>query len=141
MTGWRRTAGWRARRVPARKVFDDDHWRATRGAGVSVRVFMRHHVRIFCRGWRSLGTQQFTRFQHCVDALMIGEQPVVSNAVEAARMDMEEKATDELVIRERHGFIAFTRWSSLILPLEGDAVLSAFDEATVGDGDAVGIAR
>jgi hypothetical protein len=71
----------------------------------------------------------------------VGEQPVVTNAVEAAGEHVEEEPADELVGTEGHGLVAVAAVDAVILPAEGDAALVAGDQPAVGDGDAVGIAR
>ena len=53
---------------------------------------------------------------------------------------MDEEATDELVARQRHDLLPLGCLCAVILPPEGDAVVVAGDQPTVGDGDAVGIA-
>ena len=85
--------------------------------------------------------QQFACFRERAGALMIGEQSIVSNAMKAAWMNMQEKAAHELVRRQRHGLITFARGLAIVLPLEGDVTFIAVDEATVSDGDAVGVTR
>jgi hypothetical protein len=42
---------------------------------------------------------------------------------------------------ERHPLVTIAALDPVILPSEGDAVLIEGDQAAVGDGDAVGIAR
>ena len=71
----------------------------------------------------------------------IGEQAIVSDAVEAVRQNVDEEAADELVGGERHRLVAGAAVGTIILVPEGDAVLVEGDEPAVGDGDAVGIAR
>src|ERR1022692_3806700 len=53
---------------------------------------------------------------------------------------MDEEAADELGGRERHRLETLAPVAAVVLPPEGDAVAVARDQATVGDGDAVGIA-
>jgi len=48
---------------------------------------------------------------------------VVADAVEAARQDVQEKAADELVGRERHRLEPVAALDPVVLPLEGDALL------------------
>ena len=54
---------------------------------------------------------------------------------------MDEEAADELVHCQGHGLIAAGSLDPVILDLEGDAVGIGGDQAEIGDGDAVGIAR
>src|ERR1700734_943323 len=62
----------------------------------------------------------------------------MSDAVEAARQHMEEKAADELAGVERHGLEPVTSFDPVVLPFEGDALLVELEEPGVRDGDAVG---
>jgi hypothetical protein len=48
---------------------------------------------------------------------------------------VHEKAADELVGGECHHFVAVGTFDPVVLPLEGDAVLAACDQAAIGDGD------
>ena len=57
------------------------------------------------------------------------------------RQDVDEEAADELVGGERHDLVAVAALDAVVLPLEGDAVVVERDQAAVGDGDAVGVAR
>src|SRR5947209_1192800 len=51
---------------------------------------------------------------------------------------MNEEAADELVGGERHHLVSITPIDPVVLPLEGHAGIVERDQATVGDGDAVG---
>src|SRR5436309_15084646 len=42
---------------------------------------------------------------------------------------------------QRHGLVAARSFDPVVLPLEGDAGLVGCDQPTIGDGDAVGVAR
>ena len=42
---------------------------------------------------------------------------------------------------ERHHLIAFAPFEPVVLPLEGDALVIEREQAAVGDGDPVGVAR
>ena len=54
---------------------------------------------------------------------------------------VHQEAADELVGIERHHLVALGTFDAVVLPLEGDAVVIDRDQAAVGDGDAVGVAR
>ena len=54
---------------------------------------------------------------------------------------MNEEAADELVGGERHHLVSITPIDPVVLPLEGHAGIVERDQATVGDGDAVGVSR
>ena len=63
------------------------------------------------------------------------------DAVEACGQHVDEKAADELVGIERHHLVvSLAAFAAVILPLEGNALVVAREQAAVGDGDAVGIA-
>ena len=109
--------------------FDDDHASAATGAwageqrrlvgvGDGIRLLMRH-------------VEQFPRPGQVFGAVAIGEEAVVSDAVEAQRQDMNEEASDELVRRECHDLLAVASLGAGVLPLEGDALVVEADEAAV----------
>src|SRR6516225_6298549 len=65
-----------------------------------------------------------------------------ADAVEARWQDMHQEAADELARVERHHpVVSLGAVKAIILPLEGDALVVGRDQAAVGDGDAVGVAR
>ncbi len=78
---------------------------------------------------------------HLFDTNVVGEQPVVTDAMKASRQHVDEKAAHELVGGQGHGFITITPFAAIVLPLEGDTVFVAGDEAAVADGDPMGITR
>ena len=53
---------------------------------------------------------------------------------------MEEKATDEFIGCQAHGFVTLIRFSPIIFPLEGNASCIIGNESTVGDSDPVCVA-
>jgi len=57
--------------------------------------------------------------------------------MEAARQDVDQEATDELVDGERHQLGAVAPVGAVVLPPEGHAGVVEGDEPAVGDGDAV----
>jgi hypothetical protein len=61
--------------------------------------------------------------------------------MEAARQHMDQKPADELVGSKRHPLASIVAFASVVLPPEGDAMVVERDQAAVGDGDAVGVAR
>src|SRR6516165_2977268 len=54
---------------------------------------------------------------------------------------MQHEASDELAGRQRHGLEAAWAFDSIVLVAERDANLVGLDQAAVGDGDAVRVAR
>src|SRR5690348_17603395 len=116
---------------------DDDHASAaawtTRLVGIdggSGRLAFR-----FCSG------EQLTDACDVVGASSFGEQAVVADAMQAFWQHVDEEAADELEGPERHLLVSIAALDVVILPLEGDALLVEADQAAVGDGDAVGVAR
>src|SRR3546814_6520783 len=65
-----------------------------------------------------------------------GKEPVVADAMEARRQDVEEKAADELIGGEGHALVSGATLGAVVLAFEGDAVVVEGGEAPVGDGDA-----
>src|SRR6516225_8219844 len=70
-----------------------------------------------------------------------GKQSVVPNAMEALWQDVDEKATNELIGRERHRLVTSWPVDAIVLVPEGDAVLVGGYEPAIGDCHAVGVAR
>lgn len=73
-----------------------------------------------------------------VAAGAIGEEAVMADAVESVRQGMQEKAADELVGFERHHLVDGA--PSVVLPSEADLAVGQRDQATVGNGDTMGVA-
>ena len=69
-----------------------------------------------------------------------GEQTIVADAVEACGQHVHEEAADELVHGERHHLVALAAFEPVVLPLEGDALVVACEQAAIGDGNAMGVA-
>jgi len=65
----------------------------------------------------------------------------MSDAVKAARQNVDQEAADELVGGQRHNMLALGPVAAIILVAERDAGLVEGDEAPVRYGDTVGIAR
>ena len=65
----------------------------------------------------------------------------MADAVEAMWQNMEQEAADELVRREGHDALPPGTVTAVVLVAEGDAGLVERDQAPVGDGDPVSIAR
>ena len=65
----------------------------------------------------------------------------MSDAVKAARQNVDQEAADELGGGERHDLLAITTFGTIVLPSEADAGSIAGDQPAVGNGDTVGIAR
>src|SRR6202035_3161701 len=94
----------------------------------------------FCR---SAGHRHAQKLARRCDALGLGgarEEAVMANAMEALRQDMDEEATDELAGGKRHGGVTGRSFDTVVLDPEGHARGVGPDEATVRDGDPVGVA-
>jgi DDE superfamily endonuclease len=70
-----------------------------------------------------------------------GEQPIVSDAMEALWQDVDEEPPDELIGRQRHRLVTGWAVDPIVLVPEGDAVLVGSQEPAIGDGHAGGVAR
>ena len=64
----------------------------------------------------------------------------MSDAAEAARQHVQEKAANELGGVERHGLEPVAAFDPIVLPVEGDALVVERDEPGVRDRDAVVVA-
>src|SRR5580704_16811598 len=86
--------------------------------------------------------KQLTDTLDILGAGLTGEEAVVADAVEARWQDMHQEAADELAgIERHHPVVSLGAVTAIILPREGDALVVGRDQAAVGDGDAVGVAR
>ena len=90
--------------------------------------------------WRRRA-EQLARAGDVVSADAAGEQAVMANAVKAGWQDMDEEAADELILGEPHDLLPGAAIGAVILVFERDTIAVAGQQAAVGDGDAVGIAR
>jgi hypothetical protein len=125
------------RRRTAREHLNDDHATATawtdRLAGIdggSGGLVLR-----FGDG------EQFARACDVVGAGAFGEQAVVTDAMQAFWQHVDEEAANEFAGGERHLLVSIAALDAVVLPVEGDALLIEGDQAAVGDGHAVGVAR
>ena len=73
--------------------------------------------------------------------LPLAEQPIVSDAMEALRQHVDQEAPDELVGGQRHDLVAGWPFDPVVLVFEGDAIVVGDEQPTIGDGDAMGVAR
>jgi hypothetical protein len=76
-----------------------------------------------------------------VGAGAIGEQTVVTNAMEAGGQHTDEEATDELIGCERHCFVPIASFDSIVFPLESDALVVERDQSLLEMATRVGVAR
>jgi len=133
---------WSRRSCGARAFerLDDDHPAAAARAAARRRNVFGLAVGL---GARALGNglrrrEQSPRALDGVGSKRAGEEAVMSDAVEAARQDVQEKAA--LVGVERHRLEPVAALDPVVLPLEGDALLVERNETRIRDRDAVGVA-
>src|SRR5271165_664801 len=68
------------------------------------------------------------------------KQAIMANAMEAIREHVEQEPAHELARVEPHELVFVMSVLAVILPAKADVMIANFLEATVGDGDAVGVA-
>ena len=71
--------------------------------------------------------------------MAVGQDPVIADALEAAGQDVEEKASNKLTGIQGHGLLQTV--SVVVLAGEGDLGVLDANEAMIGNGYAVGVAR
>src|SRR5215468_5188186 len=76
-----------------------------------------------------------------VGAMAVGEQAVVTDAMEAGWEDVEQEAAHELADVEAHDLAALTAVLAIVLPAETDMGRVEIEQTAVGDRDAMRIAR
>ena len=84
--------------------------------------------------------EELTRSRDVFRAAAVGEEAVVSDAMEAVGQDVDQKAADELVDVARHQLVAVVVLGPVILPFEGHALAVEGDELAVGNSDPVRVA-
>ncbi len=82
--------------------------------------------------------QELTATRQLLFAVSIAEKPVVANAVEPTRQNVQQKSPDELVRREGHGFLLIV--IAVVSPVKFHLALFDVDEPMIGNGHAVGVA-
>src|ERR1700674_51582 len=133
----------RARGAASLEGLDDDH------AAAAARTRMRERRRfsavtgsyIVGLVLRNRRTEQLTRPREFLGARAVGEEAVMADAMEPARQHVGQEAADELVGCECHDLLPLASLGAIVLALEGDAVAVECDQAGVGDGDAMCVAR
>ena len=65
----------------------------------------------------------------------------MADAMEAFRQDVHQEAADELVCRECHELVPLGTLDPVVLVFERDAHRVRCDQAAIGDGDAMRVAR
>ena len=74
-------------------------------------------------------------------AVAVSVEAIVANAVLAFGEHVDQEPTDELWGRERHGGVTSCAFKAVIFDAEGDTALIETDQAAVGNGDPMGVAR
>ena len=121
---------------------DNDHGRAAGPAGVGAGDgLIVNGVRFWCKVIDVFIAEELPQSLHLLDPNVVGEQPVVTDAMKTSRQYMDEKATDELVGCQGHVLVSITPFAAIVLPLKGDTVLIASDEPAVSDRHSMGITR
>src|SRR6202521_6173992 len=119
--------------------FNDLHAAAAARAG---RWFVFGGVTIVVAIHRRRGhAEQASAKCKLVGAMSVGKEAVVANAMEAIRQHMEEKAANELGDRDSDDFALVIAAFPIVLPAEGDVGLVEIEPSTVGDRDAMSVAR
>ena len=75
------------------------------------------------------------------NAIAIGEQAVMANAMQAFGQDMHQEPADELMGCERHSPVSGGPVAAVVLVAECDPGGVSFDQSAIGDGDTMGVAR
>ena len=89
--------------------------------------------------WRSFGLQIRAAAMQELGAMAIGQEAEVANAYETGGQNVQQEAAEKLLGLERHDSSLVAM--GVVTPTEGDLTFGHGDEARVGDGDAVSIAR
>src|SRR5213080_1285267 len=76
-----------------------------------------------------------------VGPVAVGEEAIMSNAMEAARQHREQETPHELADVKAHDFALVITALPIVLPAETDVGLVEIEHAAVGDRDAMRIAR
>ena len=133
-----RCFGWQPRAKVSMMIMRPPQHGHGRGStrGSSARCFGRLGLL-----WARRHGEQLASVRNVCGSVAAGEQPIVSDAMEALRQHVDQEAPDELVGRQRHGLVAGGPLDPIVLVLEGDAVLVGGQQPAIGDRDAVGVAR
>lgn len=89
--------------------------------------------------WGRLLPKEHPAQSDSIPSMTVGEKAEVTHAVEAGGKQVQEKPSDELVRMKAHDLLAITSIAPIILPSEGNMVVIKFDDAAVGDSDAMGV--
>ena len=95
----------------------------------------------FCAGIDGVIAKELSQSLYLFDPAVVGEESVVTDAVEATGQDMQEKTPNELGNRQGHGLVTIRPLGTIVLPLEADTAFITGNEPAVADGDPKGVAR
>src|ERR1700694_168865 len=73
--------------------------------------------------------------------MSVGKEAVAANTMKAIRQYVQEEAANELGDRDTHDFALVIAAFPIVFPAEGDMGLIEIEQATVGDRNAMGVAR
>jgi hypothetical protein len=85
--------------------------------------------------------KQASAKRELVYAMAVGKETVVTNAMEATWQYVEEKAAYKFGDLDSHDFALVNTVFPIVLPAEADVGPVEIEQATVGDRDAMGVAR
>ena len=121
----------------------DEHAAAATGARLGQHIGRGRigFAGIALLGDRRLHGEQRAHPGQIIRAGTAGQKPVMADAVKALRQHVGQETADELARLERHGLVTAGSLDPVVLVFEGDAGLVRRDQAPVGDGDAVSVAR
>ena len=125
------------------ECFDDDHataaaWARWRFVAEGGRAGV---IAVGLRGSRRWQIESPSTEFELVGAMAVGEQAVVTDAMEAGWEDVEQEAAHELTDVETHDLAAMTAVLAIVLPAETDMGRVEMEQTAVGDRDAMGVAR
>jgi hypothetical protein len=90
------------------------------------------------RRWGRRSGEQSPAESELVGTVAVGEEAVVTDALEAVREGVKQEAADELLGGERHDLVGCVL--AIVAPAEADVAILDLDQAAVGDRDAMGVA-
>ena len=89
--------------------------------------------------FRARADEQFPAEGEIANSIAVAEQTIVANPLEAGRNDMEEKAADELVVRQRHLARELRFGRAIILILKRHLPVFKSGQTLVAEGDPMGV--
>jgi len=92
-------------------------------------------------GRRPRHLEQLPSQRQILLAPVVGQQSVVSDAVQSGGQHVQQEAADELAGGRGHGLVAGAALGPVIPSPEGHAAVVEADQAPIGDGDPVRVAR